>query len=65
VAETGTVTIAYEAYGELNRERTNAILIVHALSGMQTRRVFTGRQEAGMVDGMIGPGKVSIPISIS
>lgn len=27
------VTIAFETYGELDRERANAILIVHALSG--------------------------------
>ena len=27
------ITIAYETYGRLNEERTNAILVLHALSG--------------------------------
>jgi homoserine O-acetyltransferase/O-succinyltransferase len=29
----GPITLAYEMYGELNAERSNAILILHALSG--------------------------------
>jgi homoserine O-acetyltransferase len=31
----GPVTIAYETYGELNPEKSNAVLIFHALSGSQ------------------------------
>jgi len=53
-----TVTIAYEAYGKLNRERTNAILIVHALSGDANAAGFhRGARKPGWWDGMIGPGK--------
>jgi homoserine O-acetyltransferase len=29
----GPITLAYETYGKLNKEKTNAVLILHALSG--------------------------------
>ena len=31
----GPLTLAYETYGNLNSEKSNAILIFHALSGSQ------------------------------
>ena len=31
----GPITLAYETYGQLNEQKTNAILIFHALSGSQ------------------------------
>jgi len=29
----GPITLAYETYGKLNEQKSNAILILHALSG--------------------------------
>lgn len=54
----GPVRIAYRSWGRLNRERSNAILIAHALSGDQYVtgiNPVTGR--AGWWDRMVGPGK--------
>jgi homoserine O-acetyltransferase len=54
----GPVTIAYETYGELNKQRSNAILILHALSGDAHAAGFhKGDEKPGWWDDMIGPGK--------
>jgi homoserine O-acetyltransferase/O-succinyltransferase len=63
-----SVTIAYEAYGELNATRSNAILLFHALSGSQhaagtntavpgTDGRWTEENHHGWWDGFIGPGR--------
>ena len=56
----GPITLAYETYGELNNEKSNAILVGHALSGdahAAGLREGDGVKELGWWDSMIGPGK--------
>ena len=52
------LTIAYETYGKLNRDKTNAILICHALSGdAHVAGFHEGDNKPGWWDAVIGPGK--------
>ena len=54
----GPLTLAYETYGSLNADRTNAILVFHALSGdAHAAGYHEGDDSPGWWDGMIGPGK--------
>ncbi len=57
-AELGAFTMAYQTYGSLNSERSNAILACHALTGDQYlagAHPITGKP--GWWDMMVGPGK--------
>ena len=62
------VTLAYETYGQLNADRSNAILLFHALSGSQhaagtnkavpgTDHRWTEEMHTGWWDGFIGPSR--------
>ncbi|MBP2688138.1 MAG: homoserine O-acetyltransferase, partial [Deltaproteobacteria bacterium] len=58
----GPITLAYEAYGKLDRERSNAILVLHALSGSAHVAGFHPGQDPaedkpGWWDFLIGPGR--------
>jgi len=55
----GPVTIAYETLGTLNRDKSNAILILHALSGDSHMAGYYSEDDErpGWWDIMVGPGK--------
>ena len=54
----GPITVAYETYGRLNDQRSNAILVLHALSGdAHAAGLHKGDGKPGWWDDMIGPGK--------
>ncbi len=58
-AALGPITLAYESYGALNEDKSNAILITHALSGDAhvAGRHHPEDRKPGWWDTMVGPGK--------
>ncbi len=48
----GPITLAYETYGELNLQKSNAVLVLHALTGDAH-----AAEANGWWDSSIGPGK--------
>lgn len=54
------VTLAFETYGELNEDRSNAIIIFHALSGDAHVAGFHSEEDVkpGWWDSAVGPGKM-------
>lgn len=55
----GPITLEYETYGELNEDRSNAILVFHALSGDAHAAGYHSKndEKPGWWDNAIGPGK--------
>jgi len=55
----GPITLAYETYGALNEDRSNAILVFHALSGDShcAGRYTPQDERPGWWEVMVGPGK--------
>src|SRR4051812_30150435 len=58
-AELPSYEIAYETYGELNEQRSNAVLVCHALNASHHVAGYYADQPAsvGWWDNLVGPGK--------
>src|ERR671939_410795 len=58
-AELPSYEIAYETYGELNEQRSNAVLVCHALNASHHVAGYYAEEPAnvGWWDNLVGPGK--------
>ena len=53
-----SIELVYETYGEINADKTNAVLVCHAFSGSQEAAGLTSDDnKTGWWDEIIGPGK--------
>ncbi len=50
-------TLVYETYGALNAQRSNAVLVCHALNASHHVAGLDAQGSAGWWDNMVGPGK--------
>ncbi|MCE6998048.1 homoserine O-acetyltransferase [Saccharothrix sp. S26] len=57
------LSIAYETWGELNADRSNAVLVLHALTGDShvAGPAEPGHPTPGWWDGLVGPGRALDP----
>ena len=55
----GPITLSFETYGVLDREKSNAVLVAHALTGDAHAAGYHDEDDPkpGWWDNMIGPGK--------
>ena len=56
----GPITLAYETYGELNSNRSNAIMVTHAWTGSAhlAGKHIEDDQKLGWWDAIVGPGRL-------
>ncbi len=52
-----SIDVAYETYGTLNADRSNAVLICHAITGDSHPARHDEKDDPGWWEGLVGPGK--------